>query len=67
MNVKQRCALRFQQVAPPVDLGALNGAWLWTTAWLASVVGLGGAAIVGQKLVQLEETQTKPKQNLNDT
>ena len=42
------------QVAPPVDLGALRNAWLWTVAWLASVVGLGGAAIVGQKLVGLE-------------
>ena len=42
------------QIAPPVDLGGLNNAWLWTTAWLASVVGLGGAALVGQKLVGLE-------------
>lgn len=42
------------QVAPPIDVGALKNAWLWTFAWLASVIGLGGAAIAGQKLVTLE-------------
>lgn len=48
-----------KQVAPPVPLGALDGAWLWTTAWIASIVGLGGAALVGQKLVGLEVENQK--------
>jgi len=47
------------QVAPPVSLGALDGAWLWVTAWIASIVGLGGAALVGQKLVGLEVENQK--------
>ena len=48
-----------EQVAPPVPLGALEGSWLWTTAWVASVMGLGGAALVGQKLVTLEVENQK--------
>ena len=47
------------QVAPPIDLGGLSNAWLWMVAWLASVVGLGGAALVGQKLVGLEVENQK--------
>ena len=42
------------QVAPPIDLGGLSKAWLWMVAWLASLIGLGGAALVGQRLVGLE-------------
>ena len=48
-----------REVSPPVSLGALEGSWLWTTAWVASVVGLGGAALVGQKLVALEVENQK--------
>jgi len=48
-----------ENVAPPVPLGALEGSWLWTTAWVASVIGLGGAAMVGQKLVGLEVENQK--------
>ena len=43
-----------REVRSPINLGALEGAWLWTTAWMASIVGLMGAAFLGQKLVQLE-------------
>ena len=42
------------EVRPPLDFGALNGGWLWGTAFLASLVGLGGAVVFGQKLVYLE-------------
>jgi peptide/bleomycin uptake transporter len=47
------------QVAPPIDLGGLSKAWLWMVAWLASLIGLGGAALVGQKLVGLEVENQK--------
>jgi peptide/bleomycin uptake transporter len=47
------------QVSPPVDLGGLSNSWLWIVAWLASLVGLGGAALVGQKLVGLEVENQK--------
>lgn len=43
-----------RDIRPPINLGALEGAWLWTTAWLASIVGLMGSVFLGQKLVQLE-------------
>ena len=42
------------EVAPPADLGALNGSWLWVMAFLSSLIGLTGAAFFGQKLVELE-------------
>ena len=42
------------EIRPPLDFGALNGGWLWGTAFLASLVGLGGAVVFGQKLVYLE-------------
>ena len=42
------------EIRPPLDFGALNGGWLWGTAFLASIVGLGGAVVFGQKLVYLE-------------
>ena len=42
------------QIAPPFDMGALDGAWLWIMAFLSSLIGLAGAAFFGQKLVDLE-------------
>ena len=45
------------KVRPPVDLGSLGEAangWLWLTALLAALVGLGGAAFLGQRLVGIE-------------
>ena len=42
------------KVAPPVSCGLLDGGWLWLTALAAACVGLGGAALFGQKLVALE-------------
>ena len=42
------------EIRPPLDFGALNGGWLWGTAFLASLVGLGGAVVFGHKLVHLE-------------
>ena len=47
------------RIAPPVALGALRGIWLWALAFAAALVGLGGAAFVGQKLVQLEINNQK--------
>ena len=42
------------EIASPVDLGALNDAWLWALAFTFSLIGLAGAAFFGQKLVGLE-------------
>ena len=42
------------EVAPPVDLGALNCVWLWVMAFSSSLIGLAGAALFGQRLVGLE-------------
>lgn len=47
------------EVSPPMDLGALNGVWLWVAALASSVLGLGGATLVGRKLVQLEVVNQK--------
>ena len=47
------------EVASPVALGALTDAWLWAFAFFASLVGLTGAAILGQKLVGLEVSNQK--------
>lgn len=41
-------------IAPPLHLGALEGSWLLTMAFLSSLLGLAGAALFGQKLVGLE-------------
>ncbi len=42
------------EIAPPLDMGNLEGAWLWVVAFLSSLFGLAGAAFFGQKLVGLE-------------
>ena len=42
------------EVAPPFDLGALGGSWLWVMAFTSSLIGLSGAAFFGQRLVGLE-------------
>lgn len=47
------------EIASPVALGALSDAWLWAFAFFASLVGLTGAAILGQKLVGLEVSNQK--------
>ena len=46
-------------IASPVDLGDATDGWLWAFAFLASLVGLTGAAILGQKLVGLEVSNQK--------
>lgn len=40
--------------APPVALGSLRGGWLVVAAVGAALLGLGGAALVGMRLVTLE-------------
>ena len=42
------------RIASPIDVGPLNGGWLWLLALGAAVVGLGGAMFFGQRLVFLE-------------
>ena len=42
------------EITPPLDMGHLEGSWLWVTAFLSSLFGLAGAAFFGQKLVGLE-------------
>jgi len=41
-------------IAPPFDMGRLEDSWLWGMAFTCSLVGLAGAAMLGQKLVGLE-------------
>ena len=47
------------EIVPPVALGALSDVWLWAFAFFASIVGLAGAAVLGQKLVGLEVANQK--------
>ena len=47
------------EVAPPFAMGKLRGLWLWMLAFFAALVGLGGAMLFGQKLVQLEVNNQK--------
>ena len=47
------------EVASPIDLGDATDGWLWAFAFLASLIGLSGAAILGQKLVGLEVANQK--------
>ena len=43
-----------RQIHPGRDLFPIQNVWLWFLAFLASVVGLGGAVIAGSRLVGLE-------------
>ena len=43
-----------ERIAPPAELGAFRGAWLWILASGAAVGGLGGAVFFGKHLVTLE-------------
>lgn len=55
------------KVRPPVDLGSLGEAangWLWATALLAALVGLGGAAFLGQRLVGIEVANQRVEASL---
>ena len=47
------------EVSSPVDLGGITTGWLWIFAFMASLCGLSGAAILGQKLVDLEVSNQK--------
>ena len=47
------------EVASPIDLGEATDGWLWAFAFLASLTGLSGAALLGQKLVGLEVSNQK--------
>jgi len=46
-------------IPSPCAMGELSDAWLWCFAFFASLVGLTGAAILGQKLVGLEVCNQK--------
>ncbi len=46
-------------IPSPFAMGELSNAWLWCFAFFASLVGLTGAAILGQKLVGLEVCNQK--------
>ena len=48
-----------KKIAPPFDMGRLDDSWLWGMAFTCSLVGLAGAAILGQKLVGLEISNQK--------
>ena len=54
------------QVTPPadLDLGPLRCAWLLMAALTAALVGLGGAVLFGQELVQLEVNNQKVEAEL---
>ena len=52
------------EVQPPALLGTLRCAWLWLLALAASFIGLGGAALFGQKLVGLEVNNQKVEATL---
>lgn len=43
-----------EEVAPPFEMGVFRGSWLWGMAFTCSLVGLMGAALFGQKLVEIE-------------
>ena len=47
------------EIGSPINLGEASDGWLWAFALLASIVGLTGAAILGQKLVGLEVSNQK--------
>jgi len=55
------------KVRPPFDLCDLDGAangWLWATALVFALIGLGGAAFVGQRLVPLEVANQRVEASL---
>ena len=43
-----------REVAPPFEMGAVGGVWLWGMAFTCSLVGLTGAVLFGRRLVDLE-------------
>lgn len=47
------------EISSPVDLGQISGAWLLIAAFVASLVGLLGASLLGRPLVNLEVANQK--------
>ncbi len=43
-----------ERVAPPIEMGAVRGSWLFLLAIGAAIGGLGGAIVFGKHLVHLE-------------